>query len=76
MKLDLSKLTPVRVVIDDTGDEFTGWPSIVANDEADITLIHRAGFKQSYWGDLTQKEAVQVANQLADLINRNHPPRP
>lgn len=70
--LDLSKHVPVRVIIDDCGDQFSGWPSIVSRDEADTTLIHRAGFKQEYWGDLSQRQAVELANEIARLINEAH----
>ena len=67
--MNLKLIAPVRVVIDDTGGPFTGWPSIVAKDSADMTLIHRAGFKQEHWGNLTQVQAVQIANEIAKAIN-------
>ena len=49
--------------VDDTGGPFTGWPSVVAP-SADISVVHRAGFKQEYWGDLSR----QQANANADFI--------
>jgi hypothetical protein len=67
--MNLKLIAPVRVVIDDTGGPFTGWPSIVAKDSADMTLIHRAGFKQEHWSELTQVQAVQLANEIVKAIN-------
>ena len=40
---------PWRIYIDDCGDEFSGYPSIVS-DELDCAIVHRAGFKQRWWG--------------------------
>lgn len=60
---------PFEVVVDDSGGEFTGWPSICGHKDSDFCLIHRAGFKQEYWGDLSQKQAVQVAETITELIN-------
>lgn len=67
--LDWAKLRPVRVIIDDSGDQFSGWPSVEASEAADLCLIHRAGFKQEFWGDLSQKQAVELANLIANLLN-------
>ena len=71
--MKLSNLTPLRVIPDDTGDEFDGWPSVVAKEEADLTLIHRAGFKQKFWGDLSMRDAVSLANELVALAKRPAP---
>jgi hypothetical protein len=56
---------PWSVVIDDTGGEFTGWPSIVASPEIDCAVIHRAGFKKEFWGDLSQRECIANARLIA-----------
>jgi len=56
---------PWRVIIDDTGGSFTGWPSVSASDELDCSIVHRAGFKQEYWGDLSQREAIANARLIA-----------
>lgn len=56
---------PWSIVIDDTGGEFTGWPSIVASPEIDCSVIHRAGFKQKFWGDLSQRECIANARLIA-----------
>jgi len=47
----MSKHTPGpwRFSIDDTGGEFTGWPSVDAAEELDTTIVHRAGFHQRHW---------------------------
>jgi hypothetical protein len=58
-------LGPWRVIIDDTGGSFTGWPSVSASDELDCSIVHRAGFKQEYWGDLSQREAIANAHLIA-----------
>ena len=56
---------PWRVILDDTGGQFTGWPSVSASDELDCSIVHRAGFKQEYWGDLSQREAIANARLIA-----------
>lgn len=56
---------PWRVIIDDTGGPFSGWPSIEAPEDVDASVIHRAGFKQEYWGDWSQREAVANAHLIA-----------
>ena len=56
---------PWIVRLDDTGGQFTGWPSVVATDELDCSIVHRAGFKQEYWGDLSQCEAIANARLIA-----------
>ena len=53
-----------KAIADDTGGEFTGWPSIVS-EEADAAIVHRAGFKQEYWGDWSMRQADQLANYIA-----------
>lgn len=73
--LDLAKLAPFRVLLNDSGDEFTGWPSIEARPEADLTLVHRAGFKQQFWGDLSQRQAVELAEEVVRLLNTAHGPK-
>ena len=52
------------VLLDDTGGEFTGWPSIWCED-ADVSIVHRAGFKHHYWGDMSQRDAIVHAHLLA-----------
>ena len=54
--------TPWFVELDDTGGEYTGWPSIVAAEKLDLTIIHRAGFKHQFWGETSER--VAVANAL------------
>lgn len=56
---------PWRVIIDDTGDEYTGWPSISAPEDVDASIVHRAGFKQEFWGDLSQRECIANAHLMA-----------
>ena len=56
---------PWRVIIDDTGGPFTGWPSIVAPEHIDASVVHRAGFKQQHWGDWSQREALANARLIA-----------
>ena len=56
---------PWRVIIDDTGGSFTGWPSVSASESLDCSIVHRAGFKQEYWGDLSQREAIANARLIA-----------
>lgn len=63
---------PWNVLFDDTGGPFTGWPSVEASDELDCSIVHRAGFKQEYWGDLSQREAIANARLIAaapDLLD-------
>jgi hypothetical protein len=61
---------PWRVVIDDTGGEFSGWPSIAAAPDADMAIVHLHGFKQEFWGDLSQRDAIAVAQLIVDLANQ------
>jgi hypothetical protein len=56
---------PWQNIIDDTGGEFTGWPSIEAPPSLDAAIIHRAGFKQEYWGDWSMREANANATFIA-----------
>lgn len=62
-------LLPARVVINDSGDETSGWPSICGSEDSDVCLIHESGFTQEYWGDLTQKQAVALANFIVECLN-------
>jgi hypothetical protein len=57
-----------RVVIDDTGGPFSGWPS-VWSDEEDRTVLHRAGFKQEFWDGPSLQEAKAIAQLVADFMN-------
>lgn len=59
---------PARVVIDDTGGEFSGWPSVCGSEESDVTLIHSEGFIQ-YWGDLRKGQAVALAHFIVEKLN-------
>ena len=56
---------PWQVIRDDTGGPFTGWPSVVAPEDVDRSVVHRAGFKQEYWGDWSQREAIANARLIA-----------
>lgn len=60
---------PWRVVLDDTGGPFTGWPSIEANEEYDSAIIHRAGFSQEHWHGLSQRDAIAAARLICALVN-------
>ena len=64
---------PWHIRIDDTGGPFTGWPSVEAAEDLDCSIIHRAGFKQEFWGELSQREAVANARLIAaapDLLEQ------
>jgi hypothetical protein len=50
---------------DDTGGQFSGWPSVQAREEDDAAIVHRAGFKQEYWGDWSQRQACANARYIA-----------
>jgi hypothetical protein len=58
-----------RVVVDDTGGPFTGWPSVIS-DEEDRTILHRAGFKQEFWDGPSLHEAMIIAQAVADFMNK------
>lgn len=60
---------PWRIVIDDTGGEFSGYPSIVGPDETDTTVIHRAGFKQRHWESAGQREIMANAELIVAAVN-------
>jgi hypothetical protein len=38
---------------------------VSASDQLDCSIVHRAGFKQEYWGDLSQREAIANARLIA-----------
>ena len=57
-----------RVVIDDTGGPDTGWPSVWSDSE-DRSVLHVAGFHQEYWDGPTRKEALAIAQVVADYMN-------
>ncbi len=57
-----------KVVIDDTGGPFSGWPS-VCSDEEDRCCLHRAGFKQEFWDGPALHEAKQIAKTVASMMN-------
>ena len=69
MSLKSHTPTPWTVRIDDTGGEFSGWPSIDAPEELDTTVIHRAGFKQEYWGDLSLRETLANVALIVRAVN-------
>jgi hypothetical protein len=56
---------PWTVFCDDTGGEFTGWPSVQAPEYLDTAVVHRAGFRQKYWGDLSQRECIANARLIS-----------
>ena len=60
---------PWHVVLDDTGGPFTGWPSVEAPEDVDTAIVHRAGFNQEHWGDLSQRECVANARLIAEAPN-------
>ena len=57
-----------KVIIDDTGGEFTGWPSVTSELE-DRTILHRAGFIHNFWDGPSKKEAIEIANVVAQYMN-------
>jgi hypothetical protein len=65
------KVTPVclqapwTVSIDDTGGPFSGWCRVQAHPDADLTIVHPTGFRQEFWGALSQKDALAVAELIA-----------
>lgn len=64
---------PWKQIVDDTGGSFTGWPSVVAPEKLDTTVVHRAGFRQEHWSDTTEKQAV--ANAAFIALSRTALPR-
>jgi len=65
----LKTYLPARVVIDDSGGPFSGWPSVCGSNESDVTLIYREGFVR-HWGDLSQGEALALAHFIVDALNK------
>lgn len=63
----MSKHTPGpwRVIIDDTGGPFSGWPSVEAPDEIDAAVVLRAGFAQEFNQPFSQREALANAHLIA-----------
>ena len=57
-----------RVIINDTGDEFSGWPS-VCSDEEDSCVLHQAGFIQEFWSGPSRKLAIELSHVVADYMN-------
>lgn len=62
-----------RVVLDDTGGPFSGWPSVWSDTE-DRSVLHKNGFIQEYWNNNdgagpTLKEALAIAQIVADYMN-------
>ena len=57
---------PWEMIVDDTGGQFSGWPSVVAPEDVDATVVHRAGFKQEFWGDWSQRQALANARLIAE----------
>ncbi len=57
-----------KVILDDTGGPFTGWPSVVSDTE-DRCVVHRAGFIHEFWIGPSKNEAVEIAHIIADHMN-------
>lgn len=57
-----------RVVIDDTGGPFSGWPYVVSDIE-DRCILHQYGFIQPYWNGPSLHEALEIAQVVADFMN-------
>lgn len=57
-----------RVVIDDTGGPFPGWPSVCSAEE-DRCILHEYGFIQEFWSGPSLHEAKQIAQLVADYMN-------
>lgn len=58
-----------RVVVDDTGGPFSGWPSVCSETE-DRCVLHQHGFRQEFWEGPTKQEALEIAQLVADHMNR------
>ncbi len=58
-----------KVIIDDTGGPYTGWPSVCSESE-DRCILHRAGFIQEFWGGPSQREAIEISKIVADYMNK------
>ena len=56
---------PWTVQVDDTGGIFSGWPSVQASPEIDAAIVHRAGFRQEHWGELSLRETTANAHLIA-----------
>ncbi len=66
-------MTKWRVVIDDTGGPYTGWPSIV-DDEKDCCILYTQGFwdHESFRvAGITQRDAVELCHQIVEIHNGN-----
>jgi hypothetical protein len=59
-----------RVVIDDTGGPFSGWPS-VCSDSEDRCVLHRAGFIQEHWIGPSLFEAYRIAESVCKMMNES-----
>ncbi len=57
-----------KVVIDDTGGPFTGWPCVWSDSE-DRAVLHQNGFIQEFWSGPSLKEANDIAALVADYMN-------
>ena len=57
-----------KVIIDDSGGRFTGWPSVSSKSE-DRTILHRAGFRQEHWEGPSLLEAIEIAHRVAEFMN-------
>ena len=56
------------VVIDDTGGPFSGWPC-VCSDKEDRCILHSDGYIQEFWTGPSLKEALEIAQVVADHMN-------
>lgn len=62
-----------RVIKDDTGGPFTGWPSVVSDLE-DRAILHRSGFVSEFWSGPSLKEAIEIAELVAAYMNKEMEP--
>lgn len=65
-----------RVVIDDTGGPFSGWPLCVSSATEDRAVLHQGGFIQEFWGGNhgdgpSLREALEIAQLVANHMNRS-----
>lgn len=67
-KIEVEMAKDWKVVIDDTGGPYTGWPSVSSESE-DRTILHRAGFIQEFWHGPSLKEALEISRIVADYLN-------
>lgn len=64
----MKKTKDWRVVIDDSGGPFSGWP-YVWSDTEDRSVLHQYGFAHYHWEGPTKIEALEIAHLVANYMN-------